>query len=616
MNIFDPFGANANLASIARRHLWAAPVVALLGMSIGLLEGVGVSFLIPFVSTLTDSSAVTGQGIFALVARFGYAHGRNERLLIIASVILGCALLKSALQVLANTFAASIDGRAGHQIRCELSKRLQSVSFAFFQVQQPARLVNILNTESWKASEAVRVILTRIASLAAVVVFGILLLLASWPLSLMVFAGGLAARYIQKRMETRIRECSMRSVSASQTLSDRILFIIFGSRVIRLFNQQQSEQIRFESASDEVRRAALKVESLSGALWPSLEAIHVFLFLIVLLIAVFAGISLPVLAAFLVLMNRLQPHLRSFEQSGAAFASVAGRLDEVEWLLSGADKPMQQTGDLAFRGLREGIEFDNVSFAYPDQRGEPALVDASFVLRRGRATALIGASGAGKSTVINLLCRLVEPVSGDIRVDGVPLSRINLCEWLSDIGVAGQDIDLIDGTIAENISYGRTGIDRVGIERAARSAQADFIDSLPERLECRVGPRGLNLSGGQRQRIGIARALARQPAILILDEATNAVDHETEVDIIRTFQELKKSMTVIVVSHRPATIAFCDDAVVFNCGRVVETGPLPAVLNYRSMQAERPDSSIAASTLIEGGQTPANPRLLEVVAAS
>jgi subfamily B ATP-binding cassette protein MsbA len=311
---------------------------------------------------------------------------------------------------------------------------------------------------------------------------------------------------------------------------------------------------------------------------------HGVLFLVVLMTAVFTGVSLPVLAAFLVLMNRVQPHLRLLEQSAASLASAAGPFNEVEWLLKVRDNPPVPRGELAFIGLRNGIEFDKVTFEYGD-RGEPALMDASFELRRGRSTALIGGSGAGKSTVINLICRLLEPVSGTIKVDGQPLSRVKISDWLNAIAIAGQDIDLIDGTIAENISYGRPNTERTKIERAARSAGAGFVNDLPQGLETLVGPRGLSLSGGERQRIGIARALAREPDILILDEATNAIDHETETGIIKALQNLPESMTIIVISHRPGTLAFCDDAVVLNRGRVVETGPLSSVLSYRTMEA-------------------------------
>ncbi|HVJ09356.1 MAG TPA: ABC transporter ATP-binding protein [Acidisarcina sp.] len=584
MKPINLFGENKHLAALVRRYFWTASVVTFLAMVIGVLEGFGVSLLIPLLSTFGNSFIPSkgGVGALAFLGRFAQGYGRNERLLIVSAVILSCLLLKSALQVVSNTFASWVDGRVGHDIRCGLSARLQSVGYPFFLVQEPARLMNILGTESWKASDAVRLLLIRIGACAAALVFSVLLILVSWRLSIIVLAGGLIARYVQRRAESRLRELSKEKVSSNQVLADRMLFAIFGSRIIRLFNNQQAEHARFMASSDEVRRAILKSETLSNFQGPLLETMHGILFLAVVLIAVFNGMSLPVLIAFLVLMNRLQPHLRMVEHTGASFASAAGHFNEVEWLLDQKDNPTP-TGKLAFPGLHKGIKFNNVTFEYPD-RNEPALMEATFELRSGRSTALIGESGAGKSTVINLLCRLLEPVSGTIEVDGQPLSSINISDWLNAIAIAGQDVDLIDGTIAENIAYSRPKTDRAKIERAARYAKADFIDDMPQGLDTFVGPRGLSLSGGQRQRIGIARALARDPEILILDEATNALDYETENGIIKSLQELSESMTIIVVSHRVNTLVFCDNGIVLSRGRVIESGPLPSILSDRFMQ--------------------------------
>ena len=473
-----------------------------------------------------------------------------------------------------------------------MSKRLQNLGYPFFLLEKPARLVNIVATDSWKTSEAVRVLLQRIAAGAAAMVFGVVLFLVNWRLSLVVAVGGLGARLVQKRFTAALRVLSRRTVAANELLVHRMLFAIFGARLIRLFDEQAEEHERFETASENVRRAILRGERTSGIQGPVLEGLHGILFLIVLIIAVSSRVPLPVLVAFLVLMNRLQPHLRVLEQSGATFASAAGHFAEVEWLLDATGKPEPPSGDLAFTGLRQGIEFDETTFDY-GSREDPALKRASFVLRRGRSTALIGPSGAGKSTVINLLCRLLEPTSGTIRVDGQPLSRIRVSDWLSRIAIAGQDVDLIDGTIAENIMYGRGLIDPETMELAVRSARADFIFDLPQGLDTVVGPRGISLSGGQRQRLSIARALARNPEILILDEATNAVDQVTESELSNIFQTLSKSITIIVISHRPNTLAFCDDAVVLERGSVVEEGPISSTAAFRAMQvgAAQPGSS-------------------------
>ena len=593
MRMSNPAGSNPNLAALIRRYLWTAGVVALLATIIGLLEGMGVTLLIPLLSVISGPSPdVHSHGIVATIQHFADRYSPSARTIGITGVILVFVLLKGGFQIAANVFAGWVEGRIGHEVRCGLSNRLQNLGYPFFLLEKPARLVNIVSTDSWKTSAAVRVLLQRIAAGAAAAVFGVVLALVNWRLSLIVAVGGLGARLVQERFTGALRVLSRQTVAANELLIGRMLFAIFGARLIRLFGEEVKEHERFETASDSVRRAVLRGERMSGIQGPVLEGLHGILFLIVLIIAVFNHVALPVLVAFLVLMNRLQPHLRVLEQSGAAFASAAGHFDEVEWLLDATGKPAPPSGDLAFTGLRQGIEFDDATFDY-GLRGDPALNRASFVLRRGRSTALIGPSGAGKSTIINLLCRLLEPTSGTIKVDGQLLSRIRVSDWLSRIAIAGQDIDLIDGTIGENIIYGRGAIDPATMELAVRSARADFIFDLPQGLDTVVGPRGMSLSGGQRQRISIARALARNPEILILDEATNAVDQVTENELSNIFQTLSKSITIIVISHRPNTLAFCDDAVVLERGNVVEAGPISSTAAFRAMQvvSAQPGSS-------------------------
>jgi ATP-binding cassette, subfamily B, bacterial MsbA len=594
MKLTSPFGTNASLGLLARRFYWTAAVIMVLAMIIGLLEGAGVGLLIPLLSTFTDGSSAHG-GALGFIERIAQGHARNERLLIVSAMILAFVVLKSVFQIGANIFASWVDGRVGQAIRSALSERLHAIGYAFFLLEEPARLINVITTESWRASDAVRVLLTQISATGTVVVFGILLLVVNWQLSLLVIVGGILTRLVQKRGERKLRDLSARTVATNQVLTDRMLFSVFGARVIRLFDQQKSEHDRLNSSSDEVRRAILRTERLAGTQGPILEAAHGLLFVVVLLVAIFSGTSLPVLAAFLVLMNRLQPHLRIIERSAASFAAAAGHFNEVEWLLRAIDKPQSPGGREPYMGLRREITFDHVTFDYGG-RGEPALKGVSFVLRQGQATALMGGSGAGKSTVINLLCRLLEPTSGTISIDSQGLAEINVSEWLRAVAISGQDIDLIDGTIAENISYGRPDMSIATIEESARASYATFVDQMPQGFQTLVGPRGLSLSGGQRQRIGIARALARKPDLLILDEATNAVDHETEVAILQSLLRFRNDMTILVISHRMSTLAICEQAIVLQRGSVVKTGPLSDALEYYATQPGNTDGTVEKST--------------------
>jgi ABC-type multidrug transport system fused ATPase/permease subunit len=236
--------------------------------------------------------------------------------------------------------------------------------------------------------------------------------------------------------------------------------------------------------------------------------------------------------------------------------------------------------------VAQPIVFDNVSYAYPGKdRRDAALRRLSFRLEPGRVTALIGPSGAGKSTIVNLLCRLTEPGEGAVRCGDLDLRQIDPAHWRSQISLAGQDIDLMDGSFADNIRYGVQTATFEQIREAAQMADADaFISALPGGYEARTDLRGINLSGGQRQRIGLARALLRKPAILILDEATNAVDGVSESTILHVLHDRSLFQTVLVISHRRSTLAACENGVVIVDGRLKESGRLEELAFYRTME--------------------------------
>jgi ATP-binding cassette, subfamily B, bacterial MsbA len=315
----------------------------------------------------------------------------------------------------------------------------------------------------------------------------------------------------------------------------------------------------------------------------------------ILLIAHRLGLSLPVMAAFLILMYRMQPHISALSQARLGLAALGGSVSEVEWLLDADNAPAVTGGDIPARG--GAIRFDDVSYAYPGRTpASPAVHGLSFVLEPGLSTALIGRSGAGKSTIVNLLCGLIEPTAGQISVDGIGLINFDRATWRRCVALAGQDLDLVDGTIGDNIAYGKPDATAREIEDAARLADAhDFITSLSAGYATRVDLRGLSLSGGQRQRIGLARALIRDPEFLILDEATNAVDGISEQVIMGLLRQTRRNRTTIVISHRRSTLAACQAGIVLDNGTVVESGPLRQLAFYRHMEAAESDNRMTGT---------------------
>jgi len=336
------------------------------------------------------------------------------------------------------------------------------------------------------------------------------------------------------------------------------------------------------------RRDLFRTQLFTVSVVPIVEVLVSIVFLLVILAAYGLTVSIPAITAYLVLLARLQPHAHTISRAGAEIASLSGSVSEVEWLLRQRPAAGPAAGSRKVSAIDLPIRFENVSYDYPD--GTPALETVSVVLRPAACTALVGKSGAGKSSFVDLLCKLADVKSGTIHHGTQPLADIDAHSWRSRIAIAGQNVDLVDGTIAENIAYGRPDASPEEIEEAAAAANAaSFIAQLPNGYQTKLGFDGLKLSGGQRQRIGLARALLRRPDLLILDEATSAVDTFSERNLHKLLKEKRWFRTALVISHRKSTLAACDDAIVLEQGQVVECGPL-ASLSYFDQMALASDA--------------------------
>lgn len=572
---------------ILERYIWFVPVSALLSLVSSALEGLGIGLLIPLLTEVLGGSSDKAQAGIPALSQISDVFPPGWRLVGVAGIIFGLILVKAALQTIYWIIVAVVDGKAGHEIRAALSQRLLSLGYSFFLSQEPSRLVTIVSTESWRASDAIRLAFAVTASGGAVVVFSVFLLTVSWKLSVCVGVGVLLIRIAQGAFARRLELLSDQIATTNQALASRMLTVIDAMRLIRIFGQQEREQARFVAASDDVRKAVLNVERNASVMGPLFEVLHAALFIAILLLAQLVGLTLPAIITFLALLQRMQPQLMTLSRSRLGLAALRGPVREVGWLLDPTGKPPAPSGEAPFPGLSSAIVLEHVHFSYPTrQEGSPALEDVTLTIRPKRALAVLGRSGSGKTTLINVLCRLLVPSAGRITVGERELNEIDPKAWLGQVALAGQDIDLIDGSIADNIAYGWPEAPLARIEQAAQLADAErFIRELPEGYQTNVGSRGLGLSGGQRQRIGIARALLRDPELLILDEATNAIDGISEGAIMTLLQRRAGHKLTIVISHRPSTIASCQDGVVLDGGRVVEAGPLTELAFFARMNS-------------------------------
>ncbi|MGZ8250553.1 ABC transporter ATP-binding protein [Methylomagnum sp.] len=404
-----------------------------------------------------------------------------------------------------------------------------------------------------------------------------------------------------------MKSLGKRKLGLSNELSQSFKETQIGIRTIRAFGREAYEIERFGTASLASHRLETKQERLVSLAHPLSEGLAAMALMGMVFLALRTGLSLPVLATVVFMMFRLLPQIQSVNTQFATILARNAVVESVLDLMDSQGKPYPRAGTGRFGGLVRDIRLEHVSFAYRGKAGA-ALESVDLEIPKGQTIAFVGPSGAGKSTLIHLLCRFYEPTRGRILADGRDVAEFDLASWRERIALVSQDVHIFSTTVRDNIAYGRLGAGEADIIAAAQRAHAhDFIMALPQGYDTLVGDRGLLLSGGQRQRLSIARAMLRDPDILILDEATNALDPISEAHIQAAIEELGQSRTVLVVAHRLSTIERADRIVVLDQGRIAEQGRFAELLArgglfaglYRSHRLGIADGAEPAPPLLE-----------------
>jgi len=463
-----------------------------------------------------------------------------------------------------------------HDLRLEAYSHLQELELAYFEERSTGGLISILNDDinqlerflDGGANDVIQVITTVViigaAFFAASPTVAVLSML---PIPFIVW-GSIAFQNRLAPLYADVREkVSFLNGQLSNNLS--------GITTIKSFTSEDYETQRIANQSEAYRQSNRRAIVLSAAFIPLIRIIIFLGFIATLFLGgleVVAGrLSVGTYSVLVFLTQRLLwPLTRlgdTLDQYQRAMASTNRAMDLL-------DTPIAiRTGDirLPISSIKGALEFKNVTFSYNQRR--PILQYFSLTLMAGKTTAIVGPTGSGKSTLVKLILRLYEVQYGYITLDGIELTQLNLKDLRRAIGLVSQDIFLFHGTVAENIAYGSFDATNSDIIDAAKIAEAhEFIVQLPDGYETIVGERGQKLSGGQRQRIAIARAVLKNPPILILDEATSAVDNETEAAIQRSLERITKNRTTIAIAHRLSTVRNADCIFVMDEGLVVESG--------------------------------------------
>lgn len=558
-----------------------------LGLASTMAEGLGIGLLIPLLQELGNTSPQAGNGnlLGQGFTRLFETVPAERRTHLILACIAGAVLVRAGLTFAHGAINERIYAKVTHRLRSDLFRQLLTIGYRYIQQSKAGTLINTLATETWRSGDALNMLLTIAVNVGVVFVYVALLLMISWKLTLAIILAMLVFSRIAAWMITRTASLGRETNHANATLAQLMFQCLDGMKVIRIFGREVHEQKRFDATSWDVSHIYMKIGLFNRALEPLYELLVLAMLIVILLFSLSKTETLPSVLVFIVLLYRLLPKVKQLETLRIGLSSFSGAVGDVSALLDPAGKPVTRSGSGAVAGLKSAIEFDRVTFYYGGS-DMPALTDVSLRIPAGKTTAIVGRSGSGKSSLINLILRLHDPTVGEILADGRALHSLDLAAWRSGIAVVSQDIYMFNDTVSENIAYGVPGASPKHIVEAAKLAHAhDFIEALPRGYDTVVGERGVRLSGGEQQRVTLARAILRDPAILILDEATNALDSISEHFIQKALTELSQNRTVIVIAHRLSTMEHADHVVVLASGRVVEQGTVPELVREKGLFA-------------------------------
>jgi subfamily B ATP-binding cassette protein MsbA len=479
-------------------------------------------------------------------------------------------------------FSSYLMDDLGHRVvmrlRNDLFAHLLNQSAAFFSRQTTGALLSRINNDVAQVHRAVAETFGDLARESlAVIGFAALLVYYDTGLALLCLTGAPLAIYPLVRLGRRLRMVTRWSQERLERMSHVAGEAFSGHRIVKAFGAERRETAKFAKAARDLYRTNLKVTGIISVLPPLME----FLGGIAIAGALWYGsreIAMGRLTAgeftsFVAALLLMYGPVKKLSRVNANLQQAAASLERIFELLDRHTEVRESPQARPLPAFRDAIEFRDVVFGYEDGHGRNTLKNVSFTVRAGQMVAIVGTSGAGKTTLVNLLPRFYDVTAGAITIDGTDIRDVTLRSLRDQIGIVTQDTVLFDDTIANNIAYGVPTADQEQIEAAARAAHAhDFVSASPEGYSSRIGERGQRLSGGQRQRLAIARALLKNSPILILDEATSSLDAESERLVQDALMTLLLNRTSFVIAHRLSTVRRADAIIVLERGRIAEVG--------------------------------------------
>ncbi len=576
------------------KRIYVTMLLVTIGYSV--LESVNISMFLPLFTSVVGESAETAGKFFRIMEGIISLMPFGNRFLNICVLIVVLLVVKEILGFVRHVLIGYGIGRVITDVKEEIFNKYVNSDYQFFLDNKQGRLLYNMLTATGRLGSCLQFIPDFINAMLMTVSIGALLFSMSFGVTMVLLVAGLAFNLLTQILAKRVSyhigtERATVSTEANVIANE----VIDGIKHIKVFGSSEFWRHNFERS---VRR--FKTLVIEDFVWIGIpeRVMQLLPAAMLIMVAIFFrhfskgpdadqafSAKIALVGVYAYAFYRLIPFLTSF---GRLRMQIMGALPEVELLYDDLheDTNRIKDGNTKIDGFRKELAFRDVSFNYKGKK--EILNGVSFNIEKGKTTAIVGASGSGKTTLINLIVRLFVPDEGRITLDGTDLRDIKYASLIKLIGMVSQDTFIFNATIKENIIFGLKAVTHERLVNACKLANAhDFISNFPEGYETVVGDKGLKLSGGQRQRIAIARAIIRDPEILILDEATSSLDYHSEAIVQEAINEVSKNRTVIVVAHRLSTVIDADKIIVMDKGRIVEEGTHAALIKkegvYRAL---------------------------------
>ncbi len=552
-------------------------IVFILGIIASVFEGIGILMLLPLLESL-DSSGVQQESHFIndILSRILSFIGLSESITSILLLISCAFILKGLMTFFALGYKANLLGQLLKEIKVKIYNLYSSMTYKYYTSKNTGEFINVINEQPTRSLLAFMQLTNLGSHLINTTVLITLAFTMAFSFGIMSLIVGVILVLLFMRLNSFVQNLSRETAKENGSLTKSLIQFLYGFKYLSATNQISKFDFNINNSISILTNNQIK-SGIASAFTTSLrEPIAVVLIMLIVYVQlVVFSLNLEPIFVSIALFYRALNSTLAFQAAFQATFDTIGSMELVDKEFQNQEKNQFNDGNKSLHGFKNKIIFKNVTFSY-NEESKIILDSINLEIPYKKSIALIGKSGSGKTTIVDLLSYVIQPTKGTLLIDGVSLSNIKISTWRDQIGYVSQDNIIFDDTIANNISMWQGNNKKESLDKIRKAAIKaniiDFIDSLPEGLETKIGDRGVLLSGGQKQRIFIARELYRNPSVLILDEATSSLDSESENKIQQSINELQGRTTLIIIAHRLSTIRNVDKIYLIDEGKILDSG--------------------------------------------